>query len=38
MLLIQRIEGNSNVGTPVFSVMAIRNNFKFKYFNNSYEK
>ena len=38
MFTIPRISGNSKIGTPVFSVQALRDNFSHQCFQTSYEE
>lgn len=38
MFTIPRIEGNSKIGAPLFSVQGLRDNFKYMCFQTSYEE
>jgi len=38
MFTIPRIEGNSKIGVPVFSVQGRRDNYKYMCFQTSYEE
>ncbi len=38
MLTIDKIEGNSKIGVPVFSQIGKKSNFKFQLFQPNYEE
>ena len=38
MFSIRKIDGNSKIGTPVFSVQGMRDNFKYMAFQMSYDE
>ena len=38
MFVIEKIEGNSKIGVPVFSQIGKKSNFKFQVFQENYEE
>ena len=38
MIIIEKIEGNSKIGVPVYSAIGKKSNFKYAVFQQSYEE